>query len=142
MRVILWIVLATIVLVEPLRKPLVAEPAAAAGQVLVNGTPVPRGNSRVDIEQTVIEFREGGGDEVRLLPGPIAYRLCIVSPHLIPAVEAAYAPGTQNPFLEVVVEDGRAFGRCLVESSRTFPRHPPRGSTSTTDYCLRCEGPG
>jgi len=68
-----------------------AQPAAAQSPVLVNGNPLPKAKSEVNIEKEVIEFREGGGD-TRLIPGPAEYRVCIESPGLVPAIEAAYAP--------------------------------------------------
>jgi hypothetical protein len=105
----------------------VAAQAAAWGTVLVNGNVVPKAKSAVEIQKEVREFREGGGGGTRLLPGEVEYRVCIESPALIPVIEAACAPEAPNPYLDVTVEDGRSFTRCLVESSSTSNQHTARG---------------
>src|SRR3990167_572295 len=66
---------------------------AMAGPVLIDGQPVQDTSSEVSIEKEVIEFREGGSNVVQLLPGLATYRVCVQSRQLIPAVEAACAPG-------------------------------------------------
>jgi hypothetical protein len=115
--------------------------SAAVGPVLVNGNPVPGARSEVNIQKQVLEFREGGSNTIHLIPGTVAYRVCIESPDLIAAIEAACAPDAANPFLDVAVEDGRAFDHCLVETSKTFHRQLLRSSKRVTEYCLRCEAP-
>ncbi len=144
MRKLAWISLVAALSLNSLHAPAGAievQPAAVLGPVLVNGNPVPKAKTEVNIEKEVIEFREGGTGDTRLIPGRVKYRVCIESPGLVPAIEAACAPDAQNPYLEVGIEDGRAFSRCLVESSKTFNRRADHGSKRITGYCLRCEGP-
>jgi len=142
---------------------------AIAGPVLVEGQPVEGACSEVSIEKQVTEFREGSSDVVRLIPGPATYRVCVESRNLVPAIEAACAPDSADPFVDIVVEDGRSFVRCLVESSKTGNQpkcgdcgcctvnestraecrsRTPNESTRAecacrkggTRYCFRCEG--
>jgi len=138
---------------------------ALAGPVLIDGQPVPDASSEVSIEKEVLEFREGGSNVVQLIPGLATYRVCVQSRQLIPAVEAACAPGSTDPFVDVTVEDGRTFLQCLIESSNTMapvalldggrkPDKPPwfsplkpvcheccdPTSKPGTRYCFRCEG--
>jgi hypothetical protein len=94
-------------------------PVAMAGPVLIDQHAVPDASSEVSIEKQVIEYRDGTSNGVQLVPGPATYRVCLQSCQLIPAVEAACAPGSDDTFVDVTVEDGRTFVRCLVESSNT-----------------------
>jgi hypothetical protein len=139
---------------------------AMAGTVAIDGQAVKDASSEVRIEKEVLEFREGGSNVVQLIPGLATYRVCVQSRLLIPAVEAACAPGSSDPFVDVTVEDGREFVRCLVESSNTIAppvlldcgkrsggppwfAGPPKPACSEccacadqpgTRYCFRCEG--
>jgi hypothetical protein len=111
--------------------------------VLIDGQQIPKASSDVSIEKEVIELRDGGSDIVQVIPGPVTYRVCIEASELISAIGAACAPNADDPFLDIVVEDGRSFARCLVESSRTG-KHETHGSGKAmkrrSRYCLRCEG--
>jgi hypothetical protein len=140
---------------------------AMAGPVAIDGQAVPDASSEVSIEKQVTEYRDGTSNSVQLVPGPATYRVCLQSCQLIPAVEAACAPGSDDPFVDVTVEDGRMFVRCLIESSNTKAPsvgkacgssrigapsriiEPPRPlcpeccegtARPGTRYCFRCEG--
>lgn len=115
----------------------------AAPPVLIEGQRVEGAFSEVSIEKQVLEFRDGTTNTVQLIPGPATYRVCVESRNLIRAVEAACAPGSDDPYLDIVVEDGRSFVKCLVESSNTV-NQPARCDCPArkpgTRYCFRCEG--
>jgi hypothetical protein len=113
---------------------------APSGQVLVGGAPVAGAESEVVIDKEVLETRDSDTDLVRLAPGRTSYRVFITASALVPAIEAACLPGALNPYVELMVEDGRSFSRCLVESSHTANHYSRLGRRRETRYGLRCEG--
>jgi hypothetical protein len=109
------------------------------GPLRIGGAPVMQAESEVVISKEVVEVPGEESETVRLLPGRSVYRLFIDSPRLIPVVEAASLSGAPNPYLEVMVEDGRSFSRCLLESSHTCNGYSQKARERRTRYGLRCE---
>ncbi len=114
---------------------LVATPAAFAAEVAVNGAAVPKAASTVEITQDVIEFREGGETSPQVIPGAKRYGVCVVTPSPVAVLDAELPRADTVTRFTVQIEDGRAFGRCLVASLKT----EGSGGKRRLTYCLRCE---
>jgi hypothetical protein len=118
---------------------LFSDQVGGTGPLRIGGAPLMEAESEVVIAKEVVEVPGEESETVRLLPGHTVYRLFIDSPRLIPAVEAAALSGAPNPYVDVMVEDGRSFSRCLLESSYTWNGYSRQARERRTRYGLRCE---
>ena len=109
--------------------------AAQAADVTLDGVVVPNASATMTIGAPITEFREGGEQCPRLLPGCPKLEVCIASPAAVARLDAQLA-GAETVRFTVGVEDGRVFSRCLPESLET------KGGRirKSYSYCLRCEG--
>ncbi len=109
--------------------------AAGAAEVTLDGVVVPQASSTMSIEVGITEFREGGEQCPRLLPGCPTLSVCIAAPAPVASLDAQLAGAAAARFA-VGVEDGRAFARCVPTSLET------KGGRQRKqyEYCLRCEG--
>jgi hypothetical protein len=109
--------------------------AAQAADVTLDGVVVPNASATMTIDAPITEFREGGEQCPRLLPGCPKLEVCIAAPAPIARIDAQLA-GAETVRFTVGVEDGRVFSRCLPESLET------KGGRirKSYSYCLRCEG--
>jgi hypothetical protein len=110
-------------------------PSAAGAEVAVDGVAVPKATSTIDSSQDVIEFQEGGGGGVALVPGRKRYGVCLVAPAPIAALDAELPLAADVTRFVVTVEDGRQFSQCLLASLKA----EGSGSKRRLSYCLRCE---
>lgn len=108
---------------------------ARAAEVTLDGTAVPNASSNLDISVPITEFREGGDQCPRLLPGCPKLGVCIAAPAAIASLDAQLAGAAPARFA-VGVEDGRVLSRCVPDSLET------KGGRFFKQYryCLRCEG--
>ena len=108
--------------------------SARAAEVTLDGIVVPEASARMSIDVGITEFREGGEQCPRLLPGCPKLQVCIVAPAPVARLDAQLAGATPARFA-VGVEDGRTFGRCVPASLET------KGARQRKqyEYCLRCE---
>jgi hypothetical protein len=107
----------------------------ADADVAVNGTVVPKASSTIDSTQDVLELREGGNPNIRLLPGLKRFGVCVISPGPIAALDAELPLDDTPSRFTVRLEDSREFGQCLLAS---FKAEGSGGKRRLT-YCLRCE---
>jgi len=119
-------------------------PAAAAGQVLVNGMPLPRALASIDASIDVTEFRDGNDPTiVRLIAGSKRYGVCVLTPDPVGVFDAELPVADSADHFAIVVEDGREFSSCLMQSLNMVER--PQGRMRNSEpfqaykYCLRCE---
>jgi len=114
---------------------LAAARSAGAAEVTLDGIVVPEASATMRIDVGITEFREGGEQCPRLLPGCPKLEVCIVAPAPVARLDAQLAGATPARFA-VGVEDGRTFGRCVPASLET------KGGKHQKhyEYCLRCEG--
>lgn len=107
---------------------------AAAGEVTLDGTVIPEASATMSIDVGITEFREGGAQCPRLLPGCPKLEVCIATRAPVAPLDAQLAGAAPARF-SVGVEDGRTFGRCVPASLETkSSKHRKQ-----YDYCLRCE---
>jgi len=109
--------------------------AALAADVTLDGAAVPDAKATMSIDVPITEFREGGEQCPRLLPGCPKLEVCIAAPRAIAPLDAQLAGAAPARF-SVGVEDGRVFARCIPASLDTKEEHRRKSYR----YCLRCEG--
>ncbi len=114
---------------------LAAAGSAGAGEVTLDGVGLPGASATMRIDVPVTEFREGGEQCPRLLPGCPKLEVCIDARTPVAALDAQLAGASPARFA-VGVEDGRTFGRCVPTSLDTKSSKHRR----QYEYCLRCEG--
>lgn len=108
--------------------------AVGAAEVTIDGVVVPRASSTLRIDVGITEFREGGEQCPRLLPGCPKLAVCVTAPAPIASLDAQLA-GAAATRSNVGVEDGRLFSRCVPESLETSGGRIRK----QYEYCLRCE---
>jgi hypothetical protein len=109
--------------------------ADANTNVALNGTVISKASSTIDSTQDVLELREGGNPNVRLLPGLKRFGVCVISPGPIAALDAELPLDDTPSRFTVRVEDSREFGQCLLASLKA----EGSGGKRRLTYCLRCE---
>jgi hypothetical protein len=109
--------------------------SAGAAEVTLDGVVIPQASATMSIDVPITEFREGGDQCPRLLPGCPKLAVCIAAPAPVASLDAQLAGATPARFA-VGVEDGRSFARCVPASLET------KGGRQRKqyEYCLRCEG--
>ena len=112
-----------------------AAATAGAAEVTLDGVVIPQASSTMSIEVGITEFRDGGEQCPRLLPGCPKLGVCIAAPAPVASLDAQLAGAAPARFA-VGVEDGRTFGRCVPTSLDTKSSKHRR----QYEYCLRCEG--
>ena len=110
---------------------------ARAAEVTLDGAVISNASATMNIEVGITEFREGGEQCPRLLPGCPKLGVCIAAPAPVASLDAQLA-GAQAARFAVGVEDGRVFSRCVPESLETKGGRLKKAY----QYCLRCEGLG
>lgn len=108
---------------------------AGAAEVTLDGTVIPGASATMSIDVGITEFREGGEQCPRLLPGCPKLEVCIDARAPVAPLDAQLAGASPARFA-VGVEDGRSFGRCVPASLETKGSKPRKHY----EYCLRCEG--
>ena len=108
---------------------------AGAAEVTLDGVVIPQASATMSIDVPITEFREGGDQCPRLLPGCPTLEVCIAAPAPVASLDAQLAGAAPARF-GVGVEDGRTFARCVPASLET------KGGRQRKqyEYCLRCEG--
>jgi hypothetical protein len=106
-----------------------------AGGVTLNGVPLNNVESRPDVTVGVTEYRDGGSDIVRVLPGSKRYAVSLVARDAIPVLEAQLPLSATPARFTVVTENGRTFRNCLVAALSSVDR----GLAHRLVYTLRCE---
>lgn len=110
--------------------------APAGPAVVIDGSPLPRATSTLDLAIDIGEFRDGASpDQIRLLPTAKRYGVCIVARDPVPVLDAVFPSSAPAGRFQVTVEDGRAFSKCLVRSLKS----EGEGRNRRLTYCLRCE---
>jgi len=107
---------------------------ARAGDVTLDGVPLPESTSTVSIEREVTEFRELDVCP-RLLPGCTRALVCLAGPGPVAALDASLASAAPAA-MSIRIEDGRSFHACLPVSLESKPMRMQRSYR----YCLRCTG--
>jgi hypothetical protein len=112
-----------------------AAASAGAAEVTLDGVVIPQASTTMSIDVPITEFREGGEQCPRLLPGCPKLEVCIAAPAPVALLDAQLAGAAPARF-GVGVEDGRTFARCVPASLET------KGGRQRKhyEYCLRCEG--
>ena len=111
---------------------------APAGSVTLNGVLIAGAEARPDITVSIVEFREGGSDLVRLSPGLRRYAITVVSRDPIPLLESQLPVAAIPVRFTIGMENTRSFRNCLVSglaSEGTARRY-------RLLYALRCEDVG
>jgi hypothetical protein len=113
---------------------LAAAGSAAAAEVTLDGIVVPGASVTMSIDVPITEFREGGEQCPRLLPGCPKLEVCIDARAPLAPLDAQLAGASPARFA-VGVEDGRSFGRCVPASLEAKDGKQRKHY----EYCLRCE---
>jgi len=113
---------------------LVAAGSAGAAEVTLDGIVIPTASATMSIAVGITEFRDGGEQCPRLLPGCPKLEVCIDTRAPVAPLDAQLAGAAPARFA-VGVEDGRTFGRCVAASLETKSSKHQK----LYDYCLRCE---
>jgi hypothetical protein len=114
---------------------ILAATAAGAADVTLDGVAIPNASTTIDVSVGITEYREGGEQCPRLLPGCAKLAVCVATPAPLASLDAQLAGAAPARFA-VGAEDGRVFSRCVPESLET------KGGKFLKQYryCLRCEG--
>src|SRR2546430_6895113 len=106
-----------------------------AASITLNGVLIAGTEARPDITVNIVEFREGGGDQVRLSPGLRRYGISVVSRDPIALLESQLPVAAIPAKFTIGMENGRTFRNCLVAGLAS------EGSAGAYRliYALRCE---
>ena len=118
-----------------LASPLLGCAVMAQTPITLNGMVIAGTEARPDITVNIVEYREAGDNQPRLLPGLKRYGITVVSRDPIALLESQLPVAAVPARFTIGIQNGRTFRNCLVAGLTS------EGTAGTYRllYALRCE---